>query len=138
MAATILGSRQHTALPLAGGTLTGVVKHTNTTTTPSGASPSATIDLNVGNHQILACTSATGTIGITLTVPTANKPSAGTILVKIHATTATGITFAASSGTLYWLGTQPTWTGLTPGKRLRISWAYDGTDLDLAATDVNS
>lgn len=117
-------------------TISGSVRHTEIVLTPSGASPSQTITLDSGNAQTLNTTSASGTIAVTLTRATASYM--GRIVVKVHATTPTNITWAVSAGTLYWLGTQPTWTGLTVSKRIIVTVTCDGTDTYLAATEVNS
>jgi len=89
-----------------------------TTQTPAGTT--ATIDLSVANHQTLDCSSASGGVTLTLTVPTG--PSAGTLVIKQGAT-ARDITWAASSGTCKWLGTEPTWSSDTNKYRV-VSWRY--------------
>lgn len=103
--------------------------------TPNGSSPSTTFTLKNSNYQTLACTSATGTIATTLTVPTSS--SAGTIIIKQNATTAVGITLAVSAGSIVWLGAQPNWSTDAASKIRMLSWRYDGTTMYLSASDTN-
>lgn len=117
-----------------------LVLQAETTSTPSGASPSQTINLNTGSHQTLACTSASGTIAVTFTVPTgygSMQSGAGTLIVKQHAVTPVDISWAASSGSVVWLGTEPTWASDAASAIRVVSWRHDGTDTYLAATESN-
>lgn len=108
---------------------------TETANTPSGTTQ--TITLDNGNHQILDLSSSTGNVTVTFTVPTYS--GAGSILIKQHGTTARGITWAVSAGTIVWLGTEPTWSGDGVSKYRRVSWYYSPTEskLILAASDSN-
>jgi hypothetical protein len=102
------------------------------TSTPSGTTQ--TITLNDGNHQTLRLTSATGTVAVTLTVP--SNVSSGTIIVIQHASTPRNITWAVSSGTVRWMGTQPTWSSDAVNAVRIVSWRYTGSVMYLMSTDV--
>ena len=102
------------------------------TSTPSGTTQ--TITLKDGNHQTLALTSATGTVAVTLTVP--SNVSAGTLIVEQHATIVRNLTWAVSAGTIKWMGAQPTWSGDTTSSVRIVSWRYNGSVMYLASTDV--
>lgn len=104
------------------------------TYTPTGTTQ--TITLNDGNHQTLNLTSATGAVTVTLTVPTSS--SAGTIIVNQHASAAKGITWAVSSGTIKWMGTQPTWSSDATSSVRLVSWRWNGSIMYLVATDVGT
>ena len=102
------------------------------TNTPTGTTQ--TITLKDGNHQTLALTSATGTVTVTLTVP--SNVSAGTLIVQQHATTVRDLTWAVSAGTIKWMGAQPTWSGDATSSVRIVSWRYNGSVIYLASTDV--
>ncbi len=102
------------------------------TNTPTGTTQ--TITLNDGNHQTLALTSATGTVAVTITVP--SNVSAGTIIIAQHATTVRNLTWAVSAGTIKWMGAQPTWSGDATSSVRIVSWRYNGSVMYLASTDV--
>lgn len=104
------------------------------TSTPSGTTQ--TITLNNGNHQTLTLTSSTGNVTATLTVP--SNVSSGTLIVKQHASTPRAITWAVSSGTIRWMGTQPTWASDAANAVRIVSWRWDGSVMYLAATDVGA
>ena len=104
------------------------------TYTPTGTTQ--TITLNDGNHQTLNLTSATGAVTVTLTVPTSS--SAGTIIVNQHASVAKDLTWAVSSGTIRWMGTEPTWASDAANAVRIISWRWNGSIMYLAATDVGT
>lgn len=106
------------------------------TYSPSGASPSQAVDLRLGNHQKILTASVTGTLALTLTCPAV--PSAGTILIKTHATTPVAITWVAASGTKFWHGTEPSWATLAAGKWIAVSWISDGTDTHLFPSDISA
>lgn len=106
-----------------------------TTNTPSGTTQ--TIDLDTANHQTLALTSATGTVTATLTVPTRGS-SSGTIIVKQHASAVKDITWAVSSGTIKWMGTEPDWAADAVSNVRLVSWRWDGSVMYLAATEVGT
>jgi hypothetical protein len=76
------------------------------TSLPTGTTQTITLDDN--NHQTLDLTSTTGDTTVTLTVPSGS--AAGTLILEQHATTARDITWALSSGTLKWCGTEPAWS----------------------------
>ena len=102
------------------------------TSTPTGTTQ--TITLKDGNHQTLALTSATGTVTVTLTVP--SNVSAGTLIIEQHATTVRDLTWAVSAGTIKWMGAQPTWSGDATSSVRIVSWRYNGSVMYLASTDV--
>jgi hypothetical protein len=110
----------------------GVHWESELTGTPTGTT--RTINLNLANHQTLQLTSATGTVTATLTVPTAACAS-GTIVIRQHGTTPRGITWAVSSGSIKWLGTQPTWSSDAVNSYRIVSWRWNGSILFLASTD---
>jgi hypothetical protein len=101
------------------------------TNTPTGTTQ--TITLNDGNHQTLTLTSSTGTVAVTLTVP--SNVSSGTLIVKQHGTTPRNITWAVSSGSIKWMGTQPTWSSDAVNDIRIVSWRYDGSVMYLMSTD---
>ena len=102
------------------------------TNTPTGTTQ--TITLKDGNHQTLALTSATGTVTVTLTVP--SNVSAGTLIIEQHATTVRDLTWAVSAGTIKWMGAEPTWSGDATSSVRIVSWRYNGSVIYLASTDV--
>jgi hypothetical protein len=106
--------------------------HSETTNTPSGTTQ--TITLDSGNHQTLALTSATGTVTATLTVPTGS--SAGSIIVRQHASAAKDIVWAVSAGTIKWMGAEPDWAADAIDSVRIVSWRYNGSVIYLASTDV--
>ena len=112
----------------------GIYFTSEPTGTPSGTTQ--TLTLADGNHQTLALTSATGTVTATLTVPTGS--SSGTIIVKQHASAAKGITWAVSSGTIKWMGTQPTWSSDAVSAVRIVSWRWGGSVMYLVATEVGT
>lgn len=121
--------------PLCGINSTKLIRqNAEVTYTPTGTTQ--TITLNDGNHQTLNLTSATGTVTATLTVPTSS--SAGTIIVNQHASAAKGITWAVSSGTIKWMGTQPTWSSDATSSVRLVSWRWNGSIMYLVATDVGT
>jgi hypothetical protein len=101
------------------------------TNTPTGTTQ--TITLNDGNHQTLTLTSSTGTVDVTLTVP--SNVSSGTLIVKQHGTTPRNITWAVSAGSIKWMGTQPTWSSDAVNDIRIVSWRYDGSVMYLMSTD---
>jgi hypothetical protein len=139
-AATLLSSRlanvAEDTTPQAGGDLdmNGHTVHFGTaenTQTPAGTT--ATIDLGAENHHTLDCGSASGAITLTLTVPPG--PTAGTIIVKQGATSR-DITWSPSSGTVTWLGEEPTWTGDANKYRI-VPWRWNGSIMFLSATETD-
>jgi hypothetical protein len=104
------------------------------TSTPTGTTSSIT--LNNGNHQSLVLTSATGAVTVTLTVPSTS--SAGTIIVKQHATTVRDLTWAVSAGSLVWIGAEPNWGADAVSEVRIVAWRYNGATLYLSATEVNT
>lgn len=109
--------------------------HWSTELTQTPGATTATLPLNDANHQSLTLTAATGAVTATLTVPTANC-AAGTIIVRQHATTARGITWAVSSGSIKWLGTQPTWSSDAVSSYRVVSWRWNGSIMFLTASDA--
>jgi hypothetical protein len=115
----------------------GVYQTTETTSTP--AAGAVTIDLTLNNHQTLSLTSlaALGTSQVTFTPPTGS--SAGTLIVKQHASASKDITtWAVTGGTIKWMGTEPNWVGDAATNLRVVSWRWDGSILYLAATDVGT
>ena len=92
-----------------------------------------TITLDSGTMQTLALTSTTGATTVTLTVPTIGS-ARGSIIVKQHGTTARGITWAVSAGTIKWLGTQPTWSSDAINAVRDVRWRWDGSVMYLEAS----
>lgn len=99
--------------------------------TPAGTT--ATIDLGAENHHTLDCGSASGSVTLTLTVPPG--PCAGTIIV-VQGATARDITWSPSSGSVKWLGTEPTWSSDTSKYRI-VAWRWNGSILFLSATETD-
>ena len=97
------------------------------------AATSQTITLSSSNHQTLALTSATGTVTVTLTVP--SNVSAGTIIVVQHATAAKDLTWAVSAGTVRWIGVEPNWGADLANDVRIVSWRYNGSVMYLASTE---
>jgi hypothetical protein len=92
-----------------------------------------TITLNNDNHQTLDLSSATGAVTATLTIPSGS--SAGTIIVKQHASSAKDITWAVSSGTIIWLGTEPDWVADDTNSYRLVSWRYNGSIMFLTSSE---
>lgn len=114
-----------------------IYQTTETTSTP--AAGAVTIDLTLNNHQTLSLTSlaAAGTSQVTFTPPTGS--SAGTLIVKQHATASKDITtWAVTGGTIKWMGTEPNWVGDAATNLRVVSWRWDGSIMYLAATDVGT
>jgi hypothetical protein len=107
---------------------------TEITSTPTGTTQ--TITLGDGNHQTLSLASTTGNPTITLTVPTSS--AAGTLILIQHGTTPRSITWAVSSGTMQWMGGQPTWASDAVSTSRVISWRWNGSVMRLAATEVGA
>jgi hypothetical protein len=107
---------------------------TEITSTPTGTTQ--TITLGNGNHQTLSLASTTGNPTITLTVPTSS--AAGTLILIQHGTTPRSITWAVSSGTIQWMGGQPTWASDAVSTSRVISWRWNGSVMRLAATEVGA
>jgi hypothetical protein len=108
--------------------------HFGTIVSPTVAGNAVTVDLSASNHQFVDLAPADGTVTITLDAP--SGATSGTIVIKQDAT-ARDITWVAGTGitTGRWQGTEPTWSGDTPSLYRVISWAFDGTDIRLAATE---
>lgn len=108
-----------------------IIRVTETGNTPGGTTQ--TITLNDGNHQTLALGSSTGTVAVTLTVPTSS--AAGTLIVIQHGTTPRSITWTSSAGSILWDG-QPTWASDAVSSRRIIAWRWDGSYMYLSVTGV--
>jgi hypothetical protein len=102
------------------------------THTPTGTTQ--TINLSASNYQELVLTSATGTVTVTLTVP--GGPSTGNIWLKQHASAVRDIVWNVSSGTVKWLGTQPTWNTDANGAERVISWMWAGGKMFLSSSAI--
>lgn len=111
--------------------VSGIIRVTETTSTPTGTTQ--TITLANGNHQTLDLASSTGSMAVVLTVPASS--AAGTIIVRQHGTTPRAITWTVSSGSIVWMGTQPTWSSDAVSSRRVVAWRWDGSVMHLAATD---
>jgi hypothetical protein len=114
-----------------------IYQTTETTSTP--AAGAVTIDLTLNNHQTLSLTSlaALGTSQVTFTPPTGS--SAGTLIIKQHASASKDITtWAVTGGTIKWMGTEPNWVGDAATNLRVVSWRWDGSIMYLAATDVGT
>jgi hypothetical protein len=90
------------------------------------------IALNSGMHQTLLLTSMGGALTATLTIP--DLPSNGSIIVKQHASTARNITWGVTSGTIKWLGTQPTWSSDAINAVRNVRWRWDGSIMYLESS----
>jgi len=119
---------------VAGSQMSATLRTTEVTGTPSGTTQ--TLTLNNGNHQTLNLGSSTGDVTVTLTVPSSS--AAGTIIVIQHGTTPRNITWVSSSGSIIWMGLQPTWNGDAASSSRIVSWRWDGANMRLAATEVSS
>lgn len=100
--------------------------------TPTGTTQ--TVNLGAANHQELILTSATGAVTVTLTIP--DGPCAGNIIVKQHASTARNLVWAVSSGTIKWLGTQPTWSSDLVSSERVVSWMHSNGKTYLSSSPV--
>lgn len=100
------------------------------TVTPGATT--ATMTLDSGRMQTLTLVSTTGNTTATLTVPTI--PADGSILVKQHGTTPRNITWAVSSGTIKWMGTQPTWNADAVNAVRNVRWRWDGSVMHLESS----
>lgn len=117
------GSSKYTCLTKAG----------ETVSTPSATTQ--TISLNEeSKHRTLDLSSSTGNVTVTLNVPDYGG-TAGTILIKQHGTTPRNITWAVNTGSIKWLGTQPTWSSDAASSYRVVSWRYNGSLLFLSSTD---
>jgi hypothetical protein len=103
---------------------------TETTNTPVGTTQ--TVDLTLKNHQTLDLGSASGDVTATLTVPSGS--SAGTLIVAQGAT-ARDVTWTPSSGTIKWMGTEPTWNADANLYRI-VAWRWNGSILFLQASEA--
>ena len=93
-----------------------------------------TIPLNEGRLQTLLLTSTTGATTATLTIP--SMAADGNIIVKQHASTPRNITWAVSSGSIKWLGTQPTWSSDAVNAVRIVRWRWDGSVMYLESSNV--
>jgi hypothetical protein len=116
-----------------GDTLTGCLRTTEQTSTPTGTT--ATLTLDNGNHQTLSLASATGAVAVTLTVPSSS--AAGTIIL-LQGTTVRNVTWTTSSGTIVWMGGEPDWDADAVSTSRVIAWRWNGSVMRLAATEVSS
>lgn len=108
-------------LPLAGGLLTGAVRHTNTGNTPTGTTQ--TVDWTLGNVQTLTLSSATGTVELTFTPPA--TAMAQLSLKIVQGGTARDITWPAA--VLWDDAGEPDWSADTSAVRI-VSFLYDGAN----------
>ena len=103
-----------------------------------GGGTSVTIDLSAANHQTLDLEAATGTV--TLTLDAADGTAAGVIIILQDGTAARDITFADGTGVgvIVWLGTEPTWTDVPVDDYIAFSWIFDGTNVYLSPSGIES
>lgn len=123
-----LGAASATSLAM-----TNIVRCTEQTQTPTGTT--STLTLNDGNHQTLSLGSASGAVTATLTVPTSS--AAGTVIV-LQGSTVRNITWAVSSGSIVWMGTQPTWSSMGSNKSIVVAWRWNGSVMRLAASEEST
>lgn len=116
-----------------GDQLTGTLRTTEVTSTPTGTTQ--TVNLASGNHQTLNLGSASGAVAVTLTVP--GSSAAGTIVV-LQGATVRNITWAVSSGSIVWMGTQPTWSGDSANSSRIVAWRWNGSVMRLAPTEQST
>ena len=107
-----------------------VLQTAEVTNTPSGTTQ--TITLTSGNYQTLTLASSTGDVTVTLTVPATS--GGGEILIVQHGTTPRDITWAASAGSIIWLGTEPTWNADATSAYRKVEWRFNGTNTFLTAS----
>jgi hypothetical protein len=107
-------------------------RFTEQTYTPTGTTQ--TINLNSGNLNTLSLASTTGSVTLTLTVPT--SAASGRIKIIQHGTTGRGITIALSSGTAVWYSAIPTWSSQAVGKKTILAYTWDGTDMSFQAVEA--
>jgi hypothetical protein len=105
------------------------------TETPGGTSVVLTI--TNGSNQTLNLGSTTGATTVLIIVPVRRVSSHGTFVVIQHGTTPRNITWTVSSGTIVWLGTQPTWSSDGVGKIRIVYWRYNGSVTYLWSTASN-
>lgn len=93
------------------------------------------VELKNGPYQVLSLESTSGNITAFINIPDANET--GTILVRQHGSTARNITWTPTSGTVKWLGTQPTWSSDPVSGYRIVSWRWhtSGNILFMASTD---
>lgn len=130
----VLATSPTLVTPNIGAALYASARTTEITSTPTGTTQ--TITLGDGNHQTLSLASTSGDPTITLTVPTSS--AAGTLILIQHGTTPRSITWAVSSGSILWMGGQPTWASDAVSTSRVISWRWNGSVMRLAATEVGS
>lgn len=99
------------------------------TLTPTGTTQ--TVTLNNGAMQTLVLTSTTGATTVTLTVP--DSSAEGTICLQQH-TTPRNVIWAVSSGSIKWLGTQPTWSSDASLSHRIVRWRWNGSIMYLEAS----
>lgn len=113
-------------LPLAGGTMTSAILHTEVTNTITANA--TTVTLSAGNHQTIDLANATAGVTINLTVP--STTAAGTLVILPDDTTR-AITWAVSSGTIEWIGDAFISSTVAGGSQI-VSYRKYGTVTKLA------
>lgn len=88
----------------------------------------ATIDFRDSNLQRVDLAAASGTVELTMIAPEA--PAEGSFMLK-QDTTARDINFAMTTGSWYFVGTEPTWASDAPSSIRWIEWYSDATDIYL-------
>ena len=90
------------------------------------------LSLANNNHQTINTSGASAAVTVTLRPPSGS--AAGTLIVRQF--TPRNITWSATTGTVYWMGTKPTWSGDPTGAIRLVAWRWDNTNIYLAATDT--
>ena len=107
----------------------GIIRQgTERTSTGTGIS----LSLANNNHQTINTSGASAAVTVTLAPPSGS--AAGTLIVRQH--TPRNITWSTTTGTVYWMGTRPTWSGDPTGAIRLVSWRWDNTNIYLAATET--
>lgn len=108
-----------------------VFRESEVSYTPSGTTQ--TIPLNAGNYQSLSLAATSGNPTITLTVPAG--PASGSLIVLQHGSTPRNITWALSTGSIKWLGSQPAWSSDAVSSYRVVSWRWNGSIMFLMASE---
>jgi len=109
-----------------------VAQAVETLNNPTGTTQ--TVVLDEGEHQSLSMLFGSGDTTVTFTVP--SLPSSGNIIFTQHNITARSMTWAISSGSIRWIGTQPTWSSDAVSSVRLIRWRWNGSVLFLEASAV--
>ena len=95
----------------------------------------ATMDLKISNIQLLNMGLADDAVNLTIKEPATNTTGVtfGRFIVQQNGSVAYDLSFTAGAGitNVYWVGTEPTWTGMGLGALRFIDWTFLGIDLYL-------